>query len=258
MYYANIDKKGNIMRFSGKRALVTGAASGIGRATALQLAREGATVSIADINRPGLEETAALAPDNLRVLPYDAADLESCRALVAEAGADGLDILCNIAGLLDWGPTLNFDEDRFQRLIAINLTSVYALCRAALPKLVAGRGVIINMASTSGLQGTPFTVAYAAAKHGVVGLTKSLAVEFAARGVRINAVCPGHVDTPMTKLAPPEGEVDWALMMRNAPKLADGICAPEDIAEMVTYLASDSARKITGALFTVDGGQLAG
>jgi NAD(P)-dependent dehydrogenase (short-subunit alcohol dehydrogenase family) len=92
----------------------------------------------------------------------------------------------------------------------------------------------------------------------VVGLTKSLAVEFAARGVRINAVCPGHVDTPMTRRPPPTGDVDWALMMRNAPKLTDGVCVPEDIAEMVCFLASEKARKITGAVINVDGGQLAG
>ena len=246
------------MRFANKRALVTGAASGIGRATALQLAAEGAHVFAADVNTAGLNEIAAMATGAVTVLSYDATDLASCRALVAEAGQGGLDILCNIAGLLDWGPTLDFDEDRFERLIAINLTSVFALCRAALPLLIASGGNIVNMASTAGVQGTPYSIGYAASKHGVIGLTKSLAVEFAARGVRVNAVCPGHVKTPMTNRPPPEGEVDWPLMMRNAPKLPDGICEPEDIAEMVAYLASDQARKITGALFTVDGGQLAG
>lgn len=246
------------MRFANKRALVTGAASGIGRATALQLTAEGAHVFAADVNAAGLSETAAMAAGAVTVLTYDATDLASCRALVAGAGQGGLDILCNIAGLLDWGPTLDFDEDRFQRLIAVNLTSVFALCRAALPLLIESGGNIVNMASTAGVQGTPYSIGYAASKHGVVGLTKSLAVEFAARGVRVNAVCPGHVKTPMTDRPPPEGEVDWSLMMRNAPKLPDGICEPEDIAEMVAYLASDQARKITGALFTVDGGQLAG
>lgn len=246
------------MRFANKSALVTGAASGIGRATALRLAAEGARVAAADVDTDGLRETLALAAGDMRTIRYDAADLASVRALVADAAADGLDILCNIAGLLDWGPTLDFDEARFERLIAVNLTSVYALCRAALPHLVASRGTIVNMASTAGVQGTPYAIGYAASKHGVVGLTKSLAVEFAGRGVRINAVCPGQVDTPMTRRPPPEGDIDWALMMRNAPKLADGVCAPEDVAEMVAFLASDQARKVTGALFTVDGGQLAG
>lgn len=246
------------MRFSGRTALVTGAASGIGRATALRLASEGARVIAADRDAEGLRETLTLEAGDMRAAHYDATDLDSCRALVANAAADGLDILCNIAGLLDWGPTLDFDEARFERLIAINLTSVFGLCRAALPHLIERGGNIVNMASTAGVQGTPYSIGYAASKHGVVGLTRSLAVEFAARGVRINAVCPGHVDTPMTRRPPPEGEVDWALMMRNAPKLADGICTPEDVAEMVAFLASDQARKVTGALFTVDGGQLAG
>jgi NAD(P)-dependent dehydrogenase (short-subunit alcohol dehydrogenase family) len=245
------------MRFAGKRALVTGAASGIGRATALRLAAEGAHVVAADVNRAGLLETVSMDPGEMIMAEYDAADVASCQGLVARAAAGGLDILCNIAGLLDWGPTLDFDEARFERLIVVNLTSVYALCRAALPHLIESRGTIVNMASTAGVQGTPFSIGYAASKHGVVGLTKSLAVEFAARDVRINAVCPGHVRTPMTNRPPPQGDIDWALMMRNAPKLPDGTCEPEDIAEMVAFLASAQARKITGALFTVDGGQLA-
>jgi NAD(P)-dependent dehydrogenase (short-subunit alcohol dehydrogenase family) len=246
------------MSFANKYVVVTGAASGIGRASALQFAAAGAHVMIADVNKEGLEETASMAQRDVTMHRYDATDLASCQALIETAAQSGIDVLCNIAGFLDWGPTLDFDEARFQRVIAINLTSVYALCRAALPHLITSGGNIVNMASTAGVQGTPYSIAYAASKHGVVGLTKSLAVEFAARGVRINAVCPGHVDTPMTRRPPPTGDVDWALMMRNAPKLTDGVCVPEDIAEMVCFLASEKARKITGAIINVDGGQLAG
>jgi meso-butanediol dehydrogenase/(S,S)-butanediol dehydrogenase/diacetyl reductase len=108
------------------------------------------------------------------------------------------------------------------------------------------------------LQGIAYTVAYAASKHGVAAITKSLAIEFGAQGVRINAVCPGHVDTPMGNSAPPPGDVNWDLVMRNVPKLENGMCAPSDIAEAIAYLASDRARKVTGTLLTVDGGQLAG
>ncbi len=246
------------MSFAKKHVVVTGAASGIGRAAALQFAAEGASVVIADVNAAGLADTARLAKGDVTVQHYDATDLASCGALIEIAAQGGIDVLCNIAGLLDWGPTLDFDEARFQRVIAINLTSVYALCRAALPHLITSGGNIVNMASTAGVQGTPYSIAYAASKHGVVGMTKSLAVEFAARGVRINAVCPGHVDTPMTQRPPPTGDVDWALMMRNAPKLTNGVCVPEDISEMVCFLASDKASKITGAVINVDGGQLAG
>jgi NAD(P)-dependent dehydrogenase (short-subunit alcohol dehydrogenase family) len=174
------------------------------------------------------------------------------------AAKDGLHVLCNIAGILKWGPTLEFSEEDFARILTINTTSVYAMCRAALPHLIKSKGNIVNTASTAALQGIAYTVAYAASKHAVAAITKSLAVEFASKGVRINAICPGHVNTPMGNAAPPPGDVDWGLVMRNAPKLVDGSCDPEDVAEMFAFLASDQARKVTGSLFTIDGGQLAG
>lgn len=247
------------MRFEGKRVLVTGAASGIGRATAVLMANEGAELFIADVNKDGLSETAELAAGSPTIIVYDASNTESCKELIAEVTQDGgLDILCNIAGVLDWGPTLDFDDERFDRIMRINLSGTFALNRAVLPHLIESKGNIVNMASAAALQGVAYTAAYAASKHGVAGITKSLAVEFADRGVRVNAVCPGHVNTPMGNKAPPEGDIVWEKVMRNAPKLTDGTCEPEDIAEMVAYLASDKARKVTGSLFTIDGGQLAG
>ena len=247
------------MRFEGKNIIVTGAASGIGRATAVLMAAEGAHLTIADINSDGLAETADLMANDPQVVAYDATDNDSCKALIAKA-TEGrpLDALCNIGGMLDWAPTSDFDEERFERVVRVNLFSVYTLCRAALPHLIKNKGNIVNMASTAALQGIPYSLAYSASKHGVVGLTKSLAVEIASKAVRVNAVCPGHVNTPMGNRKPPEGDIDWQLMMRNAPKLVDGSCEPEDIAETVAFLASEQARKITGAVFTVDGGQLAG
>ncbi len=248
------------MRFSGKRVIVTGAASGIGRASALLFAAEGARVMAADRDAEGLAATRDMAAAPVDTIAFDICDVAACQSLVASAAKGaGIDILCNIAGILDWGETADFDEARFARVLAVNLTGTYAMCRATLPYLVESGGNIVNIASTAGLQGVPYTVAYAASKHGVIGLTKSIAVEYASRGVRVNAVCPGHVNTPMASSPPPKGsEIDWALMMRNAPKLTDGICAPEDIAGMVAFLASDSARKVSGAAFTIDGGQLAG
>ncbi len=248
------------MRFTGKNVIVTGAASGIGRATAKRFASEGAHVTIADINADGLKETAAaMEGGSALIVPYDAADYDSCRALIAAATKGRpLHVLANVAGMLQWGPTLDFDEARFEKILSVNLTSVYALCRAALPHLIQTKGNIVNTASTAALQGIAYTVAYAASKHGVAAITKSMAVEFGAQGVRINAVAPGHVNTPMGNSAPPPGDVNWDLVMRNAPKLVDGSCEPEDIAEMITFLASDQARKITGSIMTVDGGQLAG
>lgn len=245
------------MRFAGKKVLVTGAASGIGRATALLFAREGAQVVIADINEAGLAETAALIGVAATAVPYNAEDFDSCRALVAKAAEGGLDVLCNVAGLLKWGPTESYSVEDFERLQRINTTSVFVLCQAALPHLVASKGNIVCVASTAGLRGIPYSVAYSASKHAVAGMIKSLALEYASRGVRVNGVCPGQVATPMTQQAPPQGDLDWALVMRNAPKLADGICEPEDIAEALVFLASDAARKATGTLLVIDGGQLA-
>jgi NAD(P)-dependent dehydrogenase (short-subunit alcohol dehydrogenase family) len=246
------------MRFEGKSVLVTGAASGIGRATAILFAAEGARVTIGDINEGGLKETAGLMASAPRIVPYDAGDFASCRALVEAAATYGLDVLCNVSGMLKWGPSLEFSLDDFERILRINTTSVFAMCQAALPHLIKSGGNIVNTASTAALQGIAYTVAYAASKHAVAAITKSLAIEFASKGVRINAICPGHVDTPMGNSPPPPGDVDWSLVMRNAPKLPNGSCAPSDIAEAFAYLASDAARKITGTLLTVDGGQLAG
>lgn len=244
------------MRFQGKKVLVTGAASGIGRATALLFAREGADVTIADINEAGLAETATLADLPVRIVPYNAEDHESCRALIAAAADDGLDVLCNVAGMLKWGPTESYAIEDFERLLRINTTSVFVLSQAALPHLVASQGNVVNIGSTSGLRGMIYTAAYCASKHAVVGMTTALAAEYAPKGVRINAVCPGHVKTPMTQQLPPEGDIDWPMVMRGMPKLTDGSCDPEDIAEAVAFLASDKARKATGTVLVVDGGQL--
>jgi NAD(P)-dependent dehydrogenase (short-subunit alcohol dehydrogenase family) len=246
------------MRFAGKSVAVTGAASGIGRATAILFAAEGAAVTIGDINEAGLAETAAMMASAPRIVPYDAGDFASCRALVEAAASDGLDVLCNVSGLLKWGPSLEFAVEDFEHILRINTTSVFVMCQAALPHLIRSGGNIVNTASTAALQGIPYTIAYAASKHAVAAITKSLAIEFASKNVRINAICPGHVDTPMGNSPPPPGDVDWSLVMRNAPKLPNGSCAPSDIAEAFAYLASDAARKITGTLLTIDGGQLAG
>lgn len=247
-----------MMRFAGKRALVTGAASGIGRATAIRLSQEGASVTIGDVNATGLAETAGMMAGPVSAVPFDATDFSSCQALVAAAATDGLDVVCNISGMLKWGPSQDFALEDFERLLKINTTSVFAICQAAYPHLAKSRGNIVNTASTAALQGIAYTIAYSASKHGVAAVTKGLAIEWAAAGVRVNAICPGHVNTPMTSAPPPPGDVNWGLVMRNAPKLADGSCEPEDVAALFAYLASDEARKVTGSLFTIDGGQLAG
>lgn len=247
------------MMFAGKNVLITGAASGIGRATAIRFAAEGANVTIGDKNEAGLQETAGMMASQPVVQPFDALDNASCRQLVDVAARNGLDVLCNISGVLKWGPSETFAMDDFDLVMRVNTTAVFALSQAALPHLVKTRGNIVNTASAAGLIGIPYSVAYSASKHAVVGLTKSLALEFAKRGVRVNAICPGQVNTPMTAQTPANAaELDWELVMRNAPKLLNGDCDPSDIAELFAFLASSKASKITGAAFSIDGGQLAG
>ncbi len=132
-----------------------------------------------------------------KVVPYDAGDFASAARSSKPPRADGLDVLCNVSGMLKWGPSLEFAVEDFERILRINTTSVFVMCQAALPHLIKSGGNIVNTASTAALQGIPYTIAYAASKHAVAAITKSLAIEFASKNVRINAICPGHVDTPM-------------------------------------------------------------
>ena len=247
------------MRFEGKSIIVTGAASGIGLATARKFAAEGARLVLGDRNEEGVATAARDLGGDAIAMPLDVADEQSCQALVERAVAahGGLDVLCNIAGILDFGCMADLDKSRWDRTIAINLTGVYLMSRLAMPHLLKTRGNIVNMASAAGLVGVPFNSAYVAAKHGVVGLTKALALEFSKQGIRINCICPTGVNTPMIAGAPPEN-IDWELVMRAVPWLDGGEnCDPEDIADAVAFLASREARRITGVAFPVDGGQTA-
>jgi NAD(P)-dependent dehydrogenase (short-subunit alcohol dehydrogenase family) len=248
------------MRLDGKIAVVTGAASGIGLAVAKRFAAEGAQIVIGDRNADGLRDAVQAIGSSASALALDVADEDSCQAIIDHAVGQhgGLDILCNIAGVLDFGRFAEVDRTRWDRVISVNLTGVYQMCRAAMPHLIERRGNIVNMASAAGLVGVPYNSAYTASKHGVVGLTKALALEFSKEGVRVNAVCPGGVDTPMLHQSPPDN-IDWQMVMRSASWLDSGAMAtPDDIADAVTFLASQEARRITGAAFTVDGGQTAG
>lgn len=249
------------MRLSNKTALVTGAASGIGRAVAIRLAADGARVVLGDRDAAGLAQTAEMIGDAAITTPLDVADEASARAIVdlAVERHGGLDILCNIAGVLDFGRFAEMDQTRWDRVIAVNLTGVYLMCRAAMPHLIESKGNVVNMASAAGLVGVPYNSAYTASKHGVVGLTKSLALEFSKEGVRVNAVCPGGVKTPMVQQQTPPDNIDWQMVMRSASWLNSGeMSEPSDIANAVAFLASDEARMVTGIAFSIDGGQLAG
>ena len=232
-------------RFEGRVALVTGAASGIGRATAERLAAEGATVV-------GVDRDAGTD----RV--HDVADPEADRALVEDVVAEHgrLDVLCNVAGILRFAHAGEHTRQDWDRTMAVNLSGPWFLMQAALPHLAASWGNVVNVASAAGLVGQAYTSAYCASKAGLIGLTKSLAIEYASRKVRLNCVCPGQVDTNLlADFAFPEG-ADQRLLDKLLPLLRGA--APEEIATLIAFLASDEARYVTGAAWPIDGGQTAG
>jgi meso-butanediol dehydrogenase/(S,S)-butanediol dehydrogenase/diacetyl reductase len=252
-------------RFEGKAALVTGAASGIGRASAHRLASEGATLALADIDIEGLEQVARAIRDTHGVpvtgIWFDAAQAATCRRMVDQAVAalGRLDVLLNIAGVFDWNHFTDFPDEAWDRIIGIDLSSLFHISKRAMPHLVESKGNIVNASSTAGIKGQAYCAAYCAAKHGVVGLTKSLAIEYADKGVRVNAVCPGGIQTALSDKVAFLPTYDPKLVMLLQSKLNGGAMAgPEEVAAIFAYLASDEARYITGGTFAIDGGQLAG
>jgi meso-butanediol dehydrogenase/(S,S)-butanediol dehydrogenase/diacetyl reductase len=243
-------------------ALVTGAASGIGRATALRLAAEGASVFAVDRDEARLAETVAqirAAGGDASAHLLDVSDPAACRAAVEAAVSrhGRLDVLANVAGVMYWGHLTDVSQADWARTLGINLSGVFFLCQAAIPHLLAVKGVIVNVASAAAIKGLAYTAPYCVSKAGVVSLTKCIAVEYAKRGLRAVAVCPGGVNTPLNAdLKLPEG-ADKALFQRLLP-LAFPIAEPEEIAAAVAYLASAEARFVNGAVFSIDGGQTAG
>lgn len=248
-----------MQRFEEKIALVTGAASGIGRATAQRLASEGARVMCTDVNQTGVDETVAAITRARGVAmgrSCDVSDPTACQASVAAAverfGA--LNILCNIAGIGRFQHSAEVSAEEWHRTIAVNLSGTFFMCQAALPHLLASRGVIINMASSAGLIGQAYSAAYCASKGGVVQLTKALAVEFARKGLRVSCICPGGISTPLLGgFRPPAGaEIDLVTRLKLVDERAD----PAEVAGAVAYLASDEARYVNGAVLSIDAGMV--
>ncbi len=248
-------------RFANKVVLITGAASGMGRAAALRFAREGARVCCADLNGPGVRATAAeitAAGGKVFTTELDVGDPAQCRALVAAVvehfGA--LDVLANVAGVGALRRLAEETPEGWARAFAVNVHGPFYLSQAALPHLLARRGSIVNVASTAGLRGHAYMPAYTASKHALVGLTRSMALEFGRRGLRVNVVCPGGTATPFlqTFQIPADAELDLIGRMQLLPDMA----APEDIAAMICFAASDEARYVNGAILSVDGGTVAG
>jgi meso-butanediol dehydrogenase / (S,S)-butanediol dehydrogenase / diacetyl reductase len=249
-----------MQRFENKVALVTGAASGIGRATAIRLAAEGAAVFLCDINAEGLTETASALGEGSRSEAFElnVTDSAACNAAVnACVSAFGkLDILCNIAGIAICDNLTNITDEQWHRAVAINLDGVFFMSRAAIPHLVTSKGNIVNMSSSAGLVGQAYNSAYCATKAGVLMFSKSLAIEYGKQGVRVNAVCPGFVKTPLSANFNMPEDADMDLMAKLMP-LTEG-AEPEEVAASVAYLASDEARFVTGVGLPIDGAQTAG
>jgi len=267
------------MRYSGRVAFVTGAGSGIGRATAERLASEGAAVGCVDRDGDALASTVeAMAAQGFRTVLgiecdiTDTAAVERAFASLEEA-AGMPDVVCNVAGVGGFSHTHDTTDIEWARMVAVNLTGTFLVCRAALRRwslVVAAdpkhfrrrrgvpaseavaRPVIVNVASSAGLMGQPYSAAYCASKGGVVQLTKALAVEYLEVGFRVNAVAPGGVDTPLlSSFALPE-DASVSLVARMMSPF--GFAPPSEIAAVIAFVASEEAGPMTGAIVPVDGG----
>jgi len=251
----------------GRTAVVTGAASGIGRAIAEALAGAGASVCVADLNGDGARQAAAeIEGEGGRAIPLrvDVSRWDQVAPMVEAAvrAFGGVDILINNAGLQHIAPVHEFPVDKWDLLIGVMLTGTFFCTRAALPHMLARRwGRVVNISSIHGLVASPFKSAYVSAKHGVIGFTRTLALEVAEAGITANTVCPGYVRTPLVEgqIAAqaeahgiPPTEVVERIML--APAALKRLLEPAEVASLVLYLCGEAAAGITGAAFPIDGG----
>ena len=249
-----------MQRFTGKRVLITGGASGIGQATVLRLLAEGAHVVAADVAESGLKETADQADsERLTTRVLDISDESAVKTVVAESIGilGGLDVLVNAAGILRGAHTHECELEVWNRIIGVNLTGTFLVTRAALPALLeTGHGVIVNFSSTSATFAHPYMAAYSASKGGIQSFTHSIAQEYSKQGLRAVCVAPGSIRSGITETTIqhlPE-DVDWQLFLKLQPAIGEGFAPPESVAGVIAMLASEDGSFITGTEIRVDGG----
>lgn len=242
-------------RYTGKSAIVTGSGSGIGKAVAERIAAEGGKVACVDLVAEAAEATAAGIGDDAIALTCDVSDYAQVAAAVAAADAafGQVDVLFNVAGIGGFDHSHEVDPARFEKIVAVNLTGSFNVCRAVLPQMVErGKGAIVNTASTAGVMGQPWSAAYCASKGGVIQLTKALATEYDPP-LCVNAVAPGGVDTPLyLQFMPPESAEFGRLRKMSRDNVPPA--TPATLANAFAFLGSDEASYMTGSIVVVDGG----
>lgn len=244
-------------RFTGQIAVVTGTGSGIGRATAIRLASEGANVACVDVDEGAARKTVAQiaeAGGDAVAFGCDVSNLDDVRATVAAVASDlgAPNVLCNIAGIHHFAHSTEETLESWQRIIDVNLTGTWLMAQAVLPHILENGGNIVNTASNAGLQGLAYSAAYCASKGGVVQLTRALSIEYWSKGIRVNAVAPGGVNTNISANATfPDGMEVPLMEKMMTPR---GMAEPEQLASLFAYIASDEAAYMTGAIVSMDAG----